>query len=462
MSRTRRGTKGPIAALALVVGIFGCATSASASFSTGLVGKYSSTDDATRTQELDWTVEAKAKVARIDVPWRSIATGQPANAADPADPAYDFAGLDAGVRDATSRGLKVVFTVYKAPEFALGPDAPNTLFDGTWRPDPGQFAAFGQALAARYSGSYAGLPRVRFFEVWNEANLNAFMTPQYDGKKLVSADHYRRMVNAFGKAVRAVSGGNKIIAGALAPYGEEPGGARTRPLIFLRDLFCLKEKNGKLRRDKKCKGKVRFDILSHHPINLSGGPRRSAIDDDDASTPDFKYVKRTLRAAEKLNTVKGRHPVWATEIWWETPPQPNAIGFKRHAKWTAESLYVLWKQGAKVVINYVVRDSPPGNLDQTLESGLVKSNGKKKPAFAAFRFPFVVDRKRNGELLAWGKAPEAGRAKIQRKAGKGWRTVASTKAGTNRVFTTKFNGPRTRYRAKIGSEKSMPWRAPKR
>jgi hypothetical protein len=459
-SRTGRVIKSLAAATCALVA---CAAPASASFSTGLLGsKYSSTDGPARTAEFDWTIEAKAEIARIDVSWRSVAKATPQTPTDPDDPAYDFVGLDAGVRDAAARGLDVVLTVYRAPDFALGPNSHDGLFDGVWRPDVDQFAAFGRALATRYSGSYAGLPRVRLFEVWNEPNLSAFLAPQYEKRRAVAPGHYRRMLNAFGGAVRAVNGGNQVIAGALAPYGDQPGGSRTRPLSFLRDLLCLKKKGGELRRDK-CGQEAEFDILSHHPINLSGGPRRSAIDPDDASTPDLKHVKGTLRAAERLNTVAGRHPVWATEIWWETdPPQPNGVSLKRQAKWTAESLYVLWKQGANVVINYIVRDQPPDNVGQTIDSGLVKANGKKKPSFSAFRFPFVVDRKRNRSLLAWGKAPLGGRVKIQRQAGKEWRTVASTRAGENKVFTKKLRGPRVRYRAKVGGEESMAWKPPGR
>lgn len=461
MSRGRRGGRWFIATLALVA--WAGTGTASAGFSTGLLGaNYASADGTARTQELDWTVEAKAKVARIDVLWSAIAQARPQQPANPNDPAYDFAGLDAGVRDASARGLDVVLTVYRAPDFALGPRLPEDHFLGVWRPDPAEFAAFGRALATRYSGSYAGLPRVRFFEAWNEPNLSGFLSPQYEQTRSVATDHYRRMLNAFGDAVHGVQAGNRIIAGATAPYGDDPGGSRTRPLIFLRELLCLKQKRGELRRDQMCKGRAKFDILSHHPINLSGGPRLSAINPDDASTPDFKQVKNTLRAAERLNTINGRHPVWATEIWWETdPPQPNGVSLKRQARWTAESLYLLWKQGAKVVVNYVVRDHPPDNVEGTIDSGLVKANGIKKPSFAAFRFPFVVDRKQDGGLRAWGKAPIGGRVEIQRQAGQGWVTVSSANASANTVFTKALGGPGTHFRAKVGGETSMAWRAPK-
>lgn len=440
------------------------AVAAQGSFTTGLVGEaYKSSDPAARALEFDWTREAGAEIARIDVLWRSVAPTAPANAGDPADPAYDFAALDAAVTDATSRGLRVVFTVYRAPEWAEGADPPAGL-EGTWKPDAGAFGEFGRALATRYSGQFAGLPAVRFYEAWNEPNLYNFLSPQFKGRRATSPARYVRMLNAFSKGVRSVTARNRVIAGATAPYGDEPGGLRTRPLVFLRKLLCLKPKGAGFRRTR-CRHRPQFDILSHHPINLTGGPRDSAIDDDDVTAPDFANVRRTLRAAEKLGTVRGRHPVWVSEIWWETnPPQPGGVGLKKHARWTAESLYVLWRQGAKVVINYIVQDRRAADLSRTVDSGLIAADGTRKPAFSAFRFPFVADRKRGRELFLWGKAPVGGRAKIQRRVGGGWRTIGSTRARAGKVFTKKMSpgGRSLRLRAKIGAEASLPWRLKRR
>src|SRR3712207_8107630 len=50
----------------------------------------------------------------------------------------------------------------------------------------------------------------------------------------------RRMLNSFYEGVHAVHADNRVIAPALAPYGDPPGGSRMRPLVFLRELFCLK------------------------------------------------------------------------------------------------------------------------------------------------------------------------------------------------------------------------------
>lgn len=172
------------------------------------------------------------------------------------------------------------------------------------KPDPQQYAAFAHAVAARYSGSFLGLPHVRYYQAWNEPNLSNYLTPQWEGDSLLSAEHYRRLFDAFDQAVHGVRTDNVVVTAGTAPFGDPPGGTRTRPLRFWRELLCLKKKDGELR-GAACPEKADFDVLAHHPIQTSGGPRQSAINPDDATTPDFKHVVETLRRAEKLNKVPG-------------------------------------------------------------------------------------------------------------------------------------------------------------
>jgi hypothetical protein len=194
----------------------------------------------------DTTAGLGASQVRLDLGWRHIVSGVPANPSDPADPAYDFSALDRAVSLAAARNLGILITFQEAPDYAEedgGKPNGSSLPDGAWKPEPNALGEFAKAVATRYSGAFQGLPRVRDFEAWNEGNLNGFLAPQYDGKKLVAPDRYRRMVVAVDQAIDSVHGDNRVVVGSLAPYGDEPGGARTRPLEFLRELFCL---NGKL------------------------------------------------------------------------------------------------------------------------------------------------------------------------------------------------------------------------
>lgn len=454
---------------AILLAVLAAPSSSRAEFLTGTndTGLYTAPDAAERDRWFETTVDLNAGMVRLDAYWLSIATGEPLTPANPADPAYDFTRLDGAVQDAFERNLRVLITFYGAPLYAQGDDRPAETFAGTWKPDPAALKDFARAVATRYSGSFSGLPRVQFFEAWNEPNLDAYLAPQYEGKQQVAVDRYRRMLNAVDEAVTSAHPDNQVVAGSMAPYGDPPGEIRTRPLVFLRKLLCL---NGKLK-GVACPEKPRFDILSHHPINLSGPPRQSALDPDDVSSPDLGNLVEVLRAAERQKTIESsrkRHPLWVTEFWWESFPDGGfaAIpGLNKHGRWIQEALYLFWKDGADVAINLQLVDSPfdPQKPGATLQTGLFLEDGTPKPAYTAFRFPFVIDRKSKRKLFAWGKAPASGKLTIERKQGNGWKKVKRLKVKEGQVFTAKLRerGKAT-YRARIGADSSLPWKQGKK
>jgi hypothetical protein len=424
---------------------------------------YGSPDPAVRDQSFGRTVAARAGLVRLNVFWSSVGASKPTDPRNPADPAYDWGTLDSSVADARERGLRVLLTVTSAPSWAEGEDRPAGVSPGSWKPQPNAFGDFAHAVAERYSGDFMGLPRVKDYQAWNEPNLDNHLSPQYEGGNQFSAGHYKRMLNAFWSGIKGVHASNRVVTGGTGPYGDRPGGDRTRPLAFWRKVLCLKDR--KRLRPKRCPAKAKFDVLAHHPINTSGGPRRSAIHPDDASTPDVKHLRKILRKAEKAGRVspRDRHPLWATEIWWESkPPDRCGVRLRRHARYVAESLYLLWKQGVSTVVWLSLRDDPSQanecGRDQ-LQSGLELVNGKRKPAFEAFRFPFVTDRKSRTRLVAWGKSPAAGRVVVERKRGKKWRRVKAIRAGEGNVFRTKLRiRGRAKLRARVGGEASLTWK----
>ncbi|MDX6581810.1 MAG: hypothetical protein QOI10_994 [Solirubrobacterales bacterium] len=427
-------------------------------------------DPATQDQWLGRTVDAGAGMVVLGAFWDQIASSDPpANPANPADPSYSWGSLDASVRNATAHGLDVMIVVTGTPAWAEGPNRPAVDPDkyprGTWKPDPEKFSSFAKAVTTRYAGNFidpanvlAGtLPSVHLWEVWAEPNLWVNLTPQYEHGKEFAADHYRKLLNAFYDAAKGVSPNNTIVNGGLAPYGDPPGDRRTRPLAFYRDLLCLHGR--KALKPTKCSQKPKLDVLADNPINLSGGPRQSAINPDDASSADLGNVAKVLRAAERHNTITpgGKHPLWATEFWWNSdPPHNGAIPLQQHARWIEEALYLYWKAGASVAINLRIRDThDQAGVDGT---GLYFVDGDPKPALTAFRFPFVTERRSGSKVRAWGRAPVAGKLVIERKTGKGWRKVDKENVGAQDVFTANlsFRG-KAKLRARVGGESSLAW-----
>jgi hypothetical protein len=445
---------------AIAAGIICCCLPAAAAAAPGLTTGFAdplftSGNQAEREDAFDRSVDARAGIARINVLWRTAATAQPATPANPADPAYNFAPYDAAVKDAVARGLEPLLTIYRAPTWAEGPGRPAGTPAGSWRPQPQALADFTTALATRYSGSFGvpeQLPRVRLFQVWNEPNLVSYLNPAAD-----RAPVYTGMLNAAYGAIKAVHADNVVVTAGTAPYGDPPGsdGNRTRPLIFWRGVLCT----------SGCAERANFDVLAHHPINTSGGPTTSALNPDDVSTPDLGALRAVLRDAERNGQTgtPGTHELWVTEIWWESDPPDGFEGVKpkRHGRWIEQAMYLLWKKGARVVLNLQVRDTrfTQDAAFADTATGVFFADGSAKPAYTGFRFPFVGDRKSKRKVRAWGKSPVAGRLKIQRKRGSKWRRVDSFKVDAGEVFNEKVALRRKPLlRAKVGGETSLTWR----
>ena len=460
-----------IAALASLLAVGVQSAGAARGLGTGIVeSRFVYGAPALRTQLFDETVAANAEYVRIGVPWDDIAGSQPPdNPLDPADPSYDFRDIDQAVREASARGLQVMFTVARAPAWAVGPNRPpdSVTQPVNWDPDPKAYGEFGQALATRYSGTYPDplgtgpLPRVRYYAAWTEPNLGVFFGPQWNGNKPVGPTIFRAMLNAYYAGVHAANADNLVIAPGLAPYGDPPGGPRMAPLVFLRELFCLRGRRHPKSKKHCSKSDIpHLDALSHHPINLYGAPPDHADQPDDATSGDLDRVKRILRAAEKAGNVKprGRHPLWITESYWYSNP-PSSFGFppEVQARYLEQSLYIFWSEGAQVVFNFLVQDAdnPEG---PPFGTGLYFADGTQKPAYTAFSFPFVVDRKRKAKALAWGKAPATGELEIQRQVGDGWQTIKQMPVSDGAVFTAslRISGAAT-LRAVIGSQTSLSW-----
>ena len=133
----------------------------------------------------------------------------------------------------------------------------------------------------------------------------------------------------------------------------------------------------------------------------------------------------------------------------------------RQARWIEDALYQAWKDGASVVINLVIRDSPigPHNAHSGADSGIFFADGRPKPSFTAFRFPFVADRKSRRVIRAWGKAPAAGKLVIQRRRGSRWVAVKKLRVRPGAVFVTKLPlRGKQRLRARVAGNRSLVWK----
>lgn len=426
-----------------------------------------------REEWMSRAASARANLAMLGVNWSRIAPlRRPAvfDPADPADPAYHWEALDGAVRGAVAHGVQPLLAIDVAPAWAEGPNRPSLTVApaGTWLPQPGELGSFARAIAARYSGRFVdpanpgagALPRVRYFQVWAEENLGVHLNPLWEGRKLVAPLHYREMLNAAYAGIHGADPGARVIVGGLSPYGDAfAGGSRIPPVWFWRSLLCLR---GAQLRPVGCPEPAHFDIAAHNPINVSG-PSSSAFSPLDVSTPDIGRLTPIVRKAVATRRAlpAGRKPFWATEIWWDSsPPDPDGVPLRRHARFVAKSIFELWQQGVSAVFWWYLRDQAPGavGFGATQQSGLFYREGLPKPAYRAFRFPFVAIRGKQGRILLWGKAPAPGRLAVERRTRRGWVRLARVDAGPGRVFLARVDaGGRFQARARQGRETSLAW-----
>jgi len=458
---------------ALLAGAAPAHADAARALSLGFFDSVFSADAPERGPWLGRAVDTGADFVRIDIGWAAPDTpARPPgfDARDPAATAYDFARADAAIVDATARGLRVLASFSGAPRWAEGAGRPADATKGSWRPDPQAIEEYGAALGRRYSGSFPDparpgrtLPRVAAFQVWNEPNLDTYLSPQWSRGRTFAPTHYRLMLSAFYRGVKGTSPSALVVSAGTAPFGD-PGanGHRIMPARFVRELLCLRRARGKLV-GSACPAPARFDVLSHHPYSV-GVPRRRALNADDVSVQDLGKLTRILRAAERSGGALPRrlHPLWVTEISYDSsPPDPRGVPAALHARYLEESLYLLWRQGVATVTWFQIRDQlPVPSYAATSQSGVYLADGRAKPAQRAFRFPFVAERVDRRTLRVWGRTPIAGSVRIERHAAGGWRLVRTVQAKTHGTFLLRLRARGTAsLRGRVGAETSLTWRA---
>lgn len=396
--------------------------------------------------------DAGAGYARLYVNWANIVplgATKPVDfdPEDPLDPGYDWTHLDGVVQAAVAQGVSPILMFYNAPEWAeRGTEGPH----GTRKPDPTEVGNLGEAAARRYSGSILGLPRVRYFQLWNEPNIYRYLMPQYKAPftenvppdtPVRSPEVYRKMLNAFSRGVHGANRDNVVIAGGLAPFGF-PFGFRhgVKPLQFMRELFCMTPDN---KPKPDCKP-VHFDVWAHHPYT-EGGPNHHAADPDNVSLGDLPAMHKLLNAALRAHRVTSRNRVkfWVTEFSWETrPPDQKGVPMKLHSRWLAEAFYRMWQNGVSLVTWFkLVDELERSRAEFKFQSGLYfacadgHSCDRTKRSFTAFRFPFVAF-KRDRKVLVWGRTPDslAGEVDVEQRRNGAWRRLGRLRTNRHGIF----------------------------
>jgi hypothetical protein len=374
-----------------------------------------------------------ADTLRITVKWSEVAPRPSSrrrpsfNAADPG--AYPgFGPYDDLVQRAGALGFRILLT--------LSADTPVWATQrgrgANYRPSAREFGLYAAAIGRRYSGTYAGLPRVSHWSIWNEPNHPKFLRPQAPARRLPAARLYRAFVDTGIKALR--SNGQRdaeILVGELAPVGPRGAG----PLQFLRAWLCLDGRYHRLRgraaRRQGCRHfkKVQANGFAIHAYTRPVSNYRPH--GDAVTLRVIGRLVRALNAAARAGRLPPRLPIYNTEFGIQTnPPDPYQGGsLTRQAQILNESEEFSYRQPRlKSYSQYLLYDAPPvpGPRFQrysSFQSGLRFLNGKLKPAYNAYKFPIVVLRRKGGARIWGGVRPGSGvrSVRLQRRVGRGFR-----------------------------------------
>jgi hypothetical protein len=325
----------------------------------------------------------RTQVLRVNMYWGgnkwSVANTKPTNAANPADPAYDWSLYDRIAGYASTSGIKLLFSIVGTPSWAnhgAGHNHAPTSFTGLQQ--------FAQAAAKRFSGSYvdpnAGtgtpIPAVKMWTAWNEPNNPVFLAPQYKrvsgAWRVESAYQYARICNAIYAGIHTVSG-EKVACGVTDPRGNDNAGssrASVDPLSFLIAAHRY--------------GMKRFDVYAHNPYPSAGNESPSYV-------PTGTAVRRIQLGnigvlLSLISKYYGPKHLWITEYGYQTnPPDHTILG----VSWAKQAAYV--KQAYSIaranpridmLLWFLVRDQPQ---IAGWQSGLESITNVKKPAWTVFQ-----------------------------------------------------------------------------
>ena len=326
---------------------------------------------------------AGASVIHTTASWAGIAPTKPANPANGDDPAYKLADLDELVFQSGIYGLRVMIDINGTPKWANGGKAPNVMPKRL-----SDLTTFAKMLSNRYNGRQ-GHGTVALWSVWNEPNLQLFLTPQFSPSRTVTAVKtvkgkrvkYKKTVftivgpanyaKLYKAAYAGIKSGNPL---AKVAIGETSARGRDKPLGGVSASLAP----GTFAKYLAKVHGLKFDAWAHHPYPTS--PNLPPLQ-------KVRYPNVTLSTLPKFEKDLKKYfhrsvPVWITEYGHETkPPDPHGVSYALQAKYAVQALTIAKNDpNVQMFIWFVFHDSS-GNPWQ---SGLYTSGGAQKPAYDPF------------------------------------------------------------------------------
>jgi hypothetical protein len=352
---------------------------------------------------------------RIVFGWRSAAPA-PGRARRP--PAFDpanpgdyprraFSSLDAAIRGAAVRGMRVLLT----PSGPIPDWASRSSRSRLAEPMPAELRRFVAALGRRYGGGFRPgvgaeeLPRVRHWSVWSEPNQDIFLRPQFRRGRPYSPRLYRRLFLAAQAGLRASGHGRDVLlVGETAPSGGRTG---VDPIPFLRGMLCL---DRSFDRRPGCRA-IAASGYAHHPYSLGLAPHERSPNRGLVNLATIDRLTRALRRAAAAGATRRRLGLYMTEYGIQTRPDRRfGVSFGRQVVHLAISEFLAWREPAiRSYGQYLLRDDPP-HYEFSFTTGLRRTSGRPKPSLRSFPMTLLVRRRGARRVVVWGHVrPDGGR-----------------------------------------------------
>jgi len=434
-------------------------------------------------QTLQQMRDLGAGVVRVSLQWNIVAPpySRPPgfNATDPGS--YPGWGIyDDIVTDARKDGIVVDFSVTgPAPLWAAGSGQPHPGGFGQWKPSASDFKQFVQAVGTRYSGTFDptldqsmpgdpnDLPRVSFWEIWNEPNFGGDLAPQAVNNSTVpaAAPMYRSLLNAGWSGLQSTGHGrDTIVIGNLDARGQtgppshsQPQGlpgnfGATKPLQFIRTLYCVNSAYKELRgraaglvgcpanpaasRRFRAANPALFEAsgFATHPYPVNLPPSVASSTDPDYT--EFSELPRMASMLDRIQRVYGsgtRFPIYNNEYGYITnPPNHELTALNPNSKFVSPATaayylnwaeYLSWRNPRIAsTMQYLLYDPNPREAPEYggFASGLIFYGGRRKPGYDAYRLPLFLPvttaKSPRQNLEVWGCVRPAHYARLDSSA----------------------------------------------
>jgi hypothetical protein len=334
-----------------------------------------------RRERVQGASQKNATIMRLLVQWNLVARNRPSNPTNPSDPAYNFDDVDEAVRAAQDNDQEVILTLSGTPRWANGGRNPNVMPRRVT-----DFGNFARAVASRYSGRMEGLPFVRFFSIWNEPNLQLFLTPQFDGRgRSVAPANYARLAAAAYSGIKAGSRQALVGVGETSARGSDKA-TGLRPTHSPGKFAELVA---------KANPRLRFDAWTHHPYPFNpNSPPNQRVRWPNVSLALLPRFDDELKRFFKRKSV----PIWVTEYGHQTRPEDSlGIPYARQAAYIQQSISMVSRYPFVPMFIWFVYQDDQG---QPWESGIyTRSGAPKNPSPARFTATARPFDARNGLAL---------------------------------------------------------------